>query len=368
MTPPVVGVLMAGGLGTRLWPWSRCERPKQFLPLLGDRSLIRMTWDRMVALTDPENLMVLTNAHLVDLAQEELPEVNRNNLFGEPKSCNTAPCIALAAAVCEKQWGPQAVLVTLASDHYIGDEDGFLSVLRSAVKVAAEGGSLLTIGIPPTRPDTGYGYLECEKKFNEIPEGEAAPLVAFREKPDAEVAVKYLAGGRHLWNMGNFVWRCDAIIAEFERQMPDLIARARKAASSSSPNDPETLQQFYGELPDDLCMSIDFGVMEGAESVLTIPGRIPWDDLGAWLVLRRLRAEEVDDDGNLSTIRHLAIDTKDTLVTGSDSENGVIVTLGVEGLVIVRDGERVLIASQSEIDRMREVVDGIRSKGWEGLL
>lgn len=363
-----VCVLMAGGLGTRLWPWSRRERPKQFLPLLGDRSLIGMTWDRVAPLTSTERTLILTNAHLVGVAQGEFPEVPAQNLFGEPKSCNTAPCIALAAAVCEKRWGPKAVMMVLSADHYIGDVKVFRSALASAIECASSESSLLTLGIPPSRPDPGYGYLECDRKIEDIPAGEVTPLVAFHEKPSVEKAMEFLGTGRFLWNMGTFVWRCDAILSELESQMPELIRRARAAIRNDGSTSQKSVDQFYLDLPKDQCLSIDYGIMEKAKDVKMAPCPVAWDDVGSWGVLRRLRHEETDADGNLSMIRHLAIDTGHTVVAGSESENGVVVTLGVEGLVIVRDGERVLVASESALDRMREVVEGIRAKGWDHLL
>jgi mannose-1-phosphate guanylyltransferase len=361
----IAGVLMAGGLGTRLWPWSRMDRPKQFLPLLGDRSLVRMTWDRLLPLVPPSRMLVLTNAHLLDLAHQELPGLLDENLVGEPRSCNTAPCIALAAALCEKRWGSQTGMIVSAADHYLGDEQGFRKTLETGLRASALENCLVTLGIPPTRPETGYGYLECREPWTGIPEGQVVPLAAFREKPDGVTASAYLASGRHLWNMGTFVWRCDAILAEFERQMPGLLASARGAAAENSA---DAIARFYQELPNDLCQSIDFGIMENAADIRMAVCRSPWDDVGSWAVLRRLRAGELDAQGNLSLVRHLAIDTRDTVVTGSETEEGVVVTLGVEGLIIVRDGERILVAKESHIDKMRSVVEGLKNKGWGNLV
>ncbi|MCG3196181.1 MAG: mannose-1-phosphate guanylyltransferase [Candidatus Omnitrophica bacterium] len=363
----VIAVLMAGGLGTRLWPWSRVDRPKQFLPLLGERSLARETWDRILPLAAPERILALTNRHLLEVARNELPDLREENLFGEPKSCNTAPCVALAAAISERRWGPDSVMAVLSADHYLGDVEAFRSSLLAAIRVARAEHCLVTLGIVPTRPESGYGYLECERNVAEILDGDSARLVAFREKPSLELAAEYLRSGRHLWNMGNFIWRVDSILAEFERQMPALLESARCAADSGSIM-PEALDRFYLGLPPELCLSIDYGIMENARDVRVVPCRAPWDDVGSWAVLRRLRGGELDEQGNLSTIRHLAIDTRNTLVTGSDSPDGIVATLGVEGLVIVRDGERILVASEEAIHRMREVVEGLRAKGWVELL
>lgn len=363
-----VGVVMAGGLGTRLWPWSRRARPKQFLPLLGERSLVRMTWDRLIQTTQPSDILLLTNAHLRDCARQEIPGLVETNLFGEPKSCNTAPCLALAAAICERRYSLDTVMVVLAADHYLGDEEGFQVSLRVAIDTAAQTDSLVTMGIPPTRPETGYGYLECDRKISDIPAGGTAKLVAFREKPPQETAVKYLSDGRHLWNMGNFIWRVETILSEFEKSLPGLLAAARKAASSENPGSEETLNEFFLTLPPECCQSIDYAIMEKASRILAVPCRIPWDDVGSWAVLRRLRAGDLDEQGNLSLIRHLAIDTSRTVVTGSESHEGIVVTLGVEDLIVVRDGERVLIAREEGLDQMREVVRRIQSQGWDHLL
>ncbi len=363
----VVVVMMAGGLGTRLWPWSRVDRPKQFLPLLGQHSLARETWDRIASLAPPERILVLTNRHLLEVARADLPGMVEANLLGEPKSCNTAPCVALAAALAERRWGGESVMVVLSADHYLGDAEVFRASVRIAIETARAERCLVTLGITPTRPDTGYGYLECERPLADIREGESARLAGFREKPHAELAANYLGSGRHLWNMGNFIWRVDSVLAEFSRQMPDLLARARGTARSD-PLSPEDLDHFYLNLPQRDCLSIDYGIMENAANVRVVPCRTAWDDVGSWAVLRRLRPRELDEHGNLSTIRHLAINTRNTVVTGADSPDGIVATLGVEGLIIVRDGEKVLVASEEAIHGMREVVEGLRANGWVEFL
>jgi len=360
----VVGVLMAGGLGTRLWPWSRRDRPKQFLPLLGERTLVGMTADRLTGLVSCDDLLVLTNSHLVELARTELQEVPADHFIGEPRSCNSAPCVALAAAWVEERRGPDTTLVVLSTDHYVGDDEGFRASLFTAIKTAQTTDCLVTLGVPPTRPETRYGYLECETKHSEIPEGQSTPLVRFREKPEAADAARFLAGGRHLWNMGNFIWRAETILAEFERNAPELARRARAAVERGSR---QSLEQFYLDLPDDQCQSIDFAIMEKARSIHAVPCRIPWDDVGSWTALRRLRAADVDAEGNLSLLRHLAIETKRTLVAGTESDEGMVVTVGVEGLVIVREGEKVLVVSEEAIDRMKEVVPALKNAGFERL-
>jgi mannose-1-phosphate guanylyltransferase len=364
----VVGVLMAGGLGTRLWPWSLKERPKQFLPLLGEKSLVRMTWDRVAPLFPPERALLFTNEHLIDLACAEVPEIPRANVIGEPKSCNTAPCVALAAALCERDWGRDSVMVVLSADHYVGDAAGFRSALQTAVSAAEKGGCLVTLGIAPTRPETGYGYLECDRMFTEIADDEATPLFRFREKPNLETAVRYLEGRRHLWNMGNFIWRCDAILDELETHLPELLARAREVLPPDFPPSPVILEDYYCNLPPRLCDSIDFGLMEKAKTIRVVPCRVPWDDVGSWPVLRRLREDELDERGNLSLVRHLGIETTDTLVAGTESDDGIVVTVGVDGLVVVRDRERVLVVPADRVDLMRLVVPAMREKGWDHLL
>lgn len=359
---------MAGGLGTRLWPWSRYHRPKQFLPLLGDQSLIRATWDRLIPLASAERMMVFTNAHLTVCAESELPELDRSRLFGEPCSCNTAPCVALASALCERFWGPEAVMAVLSADHYIGDVEGFRQAMRGAVQVAVEMDCLVTLGIPPTRPEIGYGYLECDCPVESIPEGQSTRLKSFREKPDYPTAQKYLGDGRHLWNMGNFVWRVGVILSEFEKNMPELLAAARRTASHPEPHSAQAMESFFLNIPPEWRLSIDYGIMEHAEHIRVIPCRIPWDDVGSWSVLRRLRKDELDTRGNLSLIRHLAIDTTHTVVAGEDTDKGIIVTLGVDGLTIIRDGEMVLVAGEEGLAHMREVVTKIKELGWEHLL
>jgi mannose-1-phosphate guanylyltransferase len=259
-------------------------------------------------------------------------------------------------------------MVVLSADHYVGDAEGFRSALLTAVSAAEKGECLVTLGIAPSRPETGYGYLECDRAFTEIPPGEVAPLLRFREKPNLETAARYLADRRHLWNMGNFIWRCDTILDELERHLPELISRAREVVLRESPLSPETLEEYYCNIPVQLCDSIDFGLMEKAKHIRVVPCLVPWDDVGSWPVLRRLRKDELDARGNLSLVRHIGIETTNTLVAGSESDDGIVVTVGVDGLIVVRDRERVLVVPAERIDLMRLVVPAMREKGWDHLL
>jgi mannose-1-phosphate guanylyltransferase len=259
-------------------------------------------------------------------------------------------------------------MIVVAADHHVGDENLFREMLGIAARTAFEKDCLVTLGIPPTRPETGYGYLECDRPFSEIPKGESVRLQAFREKPDAKTAAEYLAGGRHLWNMGNFVWRCEVILKAFEDDLPELLIRARDSAERFLNGEREALDRFYLDLPKELCESIDFGIMEKADHIEAIPCPVPWDDVGSWSVLRRLRTEEVDANGNLSLVRHLSLGSRNILVTGEESPEGIVVTLGVENLIIVREGEKILIAAEDQIDRMREVVGALKERGWENFL
>jgi mannose-1-phosphate guanylyltransferase len=306
------------------------------------------------------------------LAKQELPDLPEQHLFGEAKSCNTAPCIALATAICERIWGSEGVMVILSADHYLGDEAGYRQALQVAIQTAAEQDCLVTLGVPPTRPETGYGYLECDCPTEKIPTGETAGLVAFKEKPNPAQALDYLQDGYHLWNKGDFIWRVGVVAAEFEKSMPELFSLARATVSTLGGGThsvrPSELDSFFLNLPDEYCQSIDFGIMEKADAIRVVPCRVPWDDVGSWAVLRRLRGNELDSEGNLSLIHHLAIDTRNTVVTGSESTAGIVVTLGVEGLIIVRDGERLLVASEPGLEKMRDVVRRLKEAGLEHLL
>lgn len=354
----MIAVIMAGGSGTRFWPQSRRAEPKQFLKLAGDRSLLQATVDRIAPLVPIDRVIVVTNARFVDRVSEDLPALPRENILGEPVGRNTAPCVALATAWTESRFGPDEVMAVLPADHHIGDEPGFLSILAAAEEVASRDSGLVTIGIKPTRPETGYGYLELGDE--EPPsEGHKVRRVArFVEKPDRDRAVEYMNGGNHLWNSGMFLWKAASIRAEIERQLPDIVP-GMNAFRDARDLAAELVRQYPG-FPS---VSIDYGVMEGATAVRAIPGDFAWSDVGSWEALWDLGP--LDENGNTVRGDAVLIDSTNCVVSGDVK---LIAAVGVSDLVIVQSGDAILVCPRARAQDVRLIVDRLAESGRDGIL
>ena len=283
----VHAVIMAGGYGERLWPLSTPERPKQFLKLFGDRSMLQQTVDRVLPLVEIERILVVTRSDHVALVHEQLPELPKENIIAEPVGRGTAPCVGLSAVVV-RQKDPEAVMLVLPADHLVREEESFREVLRGATEVAYKGTNLVTLGIKPDRPELGYGYIHTPEKWRggKVPGGVTVLEVSkFTEKPDLETAKCFLKAGTYYWNSGMFVWRADTILEEIERYMQDLHSAMRQLQSClGKPNFEKVLEDIYAGLKAE---SIDRGVMEKSDRILLIPAsRIGWSDAGDWAALR----------------------------------------------------------------------------------
>ena len=282
-------VIMAGGKGERLWPLSTPERPKQFLQLLGDRSMLQETVARIVPLIPTERILVVTSGEHVDLVREQLPELPGSNILAEPMGRGTAPCVGLASLIVHEQ-DPTGVMLALPADHVITDQERFRLLLKGAIEIAASGSHLVTFGIPPERPETGYGYIHAVDPWDEPtkPQGlDPLHVVKFTEKPDRETALRFMEEGTYYWNSGMFVWRVDTILQEIEVHMPPL----RQALNSLIPVIGKTefsdaLKETYAGIDS---QSIDRGVMEKCDRILLIPSPdIGWSDVGGWEALRQV--------------------------------------------------------------------------------
>lgn len=348
-------VVMAGGSGTRFWPLSRVQKPKQLLALgPSESSLLRCTVDRVAPLVPKERVIVVTNARIADAVAEDLPDVPRTNILAEPQGRNTAPCIGWAA-VRALHADPEAVLIVLPSDHHIEDETRFLAVLASAV-AAAQNGALVTCGIEPTRPDTGYGYLEVGAEAG----NGARTCVRFVEKPDRARAEAFLASGHYLWNSGLFVFRADAILAAIRAHLPGLAAELESVASAlAKGSDEAVIAARYGQMPS---ISIDHGVMEKATDVLVVPGSFGWSDLGSYETAWELAPR--DEAGNAtrgdSTI---LVDSQHNFVRAPEGK--LVALVGVEDLVVVDTGDALLVMPRERSQDVRKVVDELAARGDE---
>lgn len=344
-------VIMAGGSGTRFWPLSRRDQPKQLLPLSPDgRSLLGATVGRTRGLVPPDRTLVVTAERLREATAAELPDVPQANILAEPVGRNTAPCVGWAAAHVRRR-DPEGVLVVLPADHHIGDEPAFAEVLRAGVAAAADG-SLVTIGIRPTRPETGYGYIERGEEYDEG----VYEARRFVEKPNRTRAEQFLSSGRYLWNSGAFFFRADAILGAIDQHLPGLgqaLSRFDEAAARG--DEDAAVREGYAELPS---VSIDHGVMEKAEQVRVIPGDFGWSDLGSWTTAWELA--ERDGGDNAVTPDTIAIDTTGSLVRAPKGK--LVALVGATDMVVVDTEDALLIVPRDRAQDVRRVVDLLRER------
>lgn len=348
-------VIPAGGSGTRLWPLSRAARPKFLLPLLGERSLIQQTFDRVSRLTPPDQILVVCGpAHAAAIARQ-LPELPDDNIIIEPTPNGTAPALALANALI-RQTDPRAILASFASDHDVSDIDAFDASVRTAV-AAAQLGDLVTIGLSPTRPETGYGYIERSDDVRiRTADGAAYKATRFVEKPDAETAQRYIETGRYLWNASMFIWRVDSFASELQRLQPMILAGTTDIAESWGTRERErVLAQVWSTLPN---VTIDTAVMEQAERVAVVPSHMGWSDVGDWHGLGELLQK--DDRGNAIHGDLVQIDTTNSVVWSSGHRK--IATIGVDNVVIVDTPDALLVVDRSRGQDVRMVVDTLKGE------
>jgi mannose-1-phosphate guanylyltransferase len=357
-------VIMAGGGGTRLWPVSRKERPKQLLPLIGQETLFQSTVKRLENLFPPERILVVT---VEDQAREmklQAPEIPVENYLIEPAPRGTASVVGLAAMVLQKR-DPQASMAILPSDHFIRNVDLFHYLLKSAFDVA-ENNFLVTLGITPNSPSTAYGYIQQGKPLEGEYKYPVYTVKRFKEKPDEETAQRLLRSGDHSWNSGMFIWRADAILAEINRQMPELSGELKIIGDAwGTKKQDEVLHERWPELKSE---TVDYGVMEKAESVAVLPaGGLGWSDVGMWSSLFEVLLPDMN--GNIATNGnlHLAHETHNTLVYGDGTER-LIVTIGIDDAIIVDAGDVLLVCKTEQSQKVREVVEHLRKHRQEKYL
>jgi mannose-1-phosphate guanylyltransferase len=353
----VHAVILAGGSGTRFWPASRRHLPKQLLCLAGraDESLIAATVRRIEPLVPPERVWISTGANLISATAAALPRILQQHVLAEPVARNTAPCIGWASATIARA-DPDAIVAVLPADHFIGDEPAFRRVLERAFR-AAEDGWLTTIGIVPTRPETGYGYIEVGES---VADG-VHRAVAFVEKPNRQRAEVFVAGGRHLWNAGMFFFRARAMRDAIAEHLPALAAGLDRIDEAAARGDePRVLSEVFPSLPS---ISIDHGVMEKARRIAVVSGSFGWNDVGSWQVTWEM--SDRDAQGNSLPDGTIAIDARNNLVRdradGSRPKRWALV--GVSNLVIVETDDAVLVIPRERAQDVRAVVDALIARG-----
>jgi mannose-1-phosphate guanylyltransferase len=344
-------LILAGGSGTRFWPLSRRARPKQLLALEGGATLLQRTVARLSPLVAARDVWVCTTAALADAVAQQLPEVPRAQVLAEPEGRNTAPAIAWAVASMPPARRGEAVVV-LPADHRIADDAGFRRVLEAAATTAASG-TVLALGVRPRWAETGYGYLELGEVLD--PASGLQRVVRFVEKPDRTRAEGFVASGRYLWNGGIFSFRGDRLLALVERHLPALATGLAAIA-----HDPRRLGELYRSLP---AISIDHGVMEKLDDLATLPLDCGWSDLGSWDALAEVLPR--DRDGNSAHGDVVAVSCRDSLLW---AEEGTLAVAGLEGMVVVRTGDAVLVMPKARSQEVRELVDRVRDVGREELL
>lgn len=352
--------VLAGGVGTRLWPKSRRATPKQFLRLVGERTMLRATMDRLDGLVPWDRRYVVTGRQYVDTVAQQLPELPREQILAEPVGKNTAPSIGWVALRIAAR-DPNAVMTSLASDHVVRDVAEFRRVLRAAYAHAAAANSLMTLGIHPTRPDTGFGYIHVAERVADY-DGTAVHRVAgFREKPERAVAEQYVASGDYLWNASMFAWRVGAIVEAlraFEPDLSDLLDRME--AARGTPDEARRQDECFAALPN---IAIDYAVMERAENVCTIRGDFGWDDIGSWAALGTY--ETADEDGNQVRDAHvISVGSTGNLVHGTGR---LVALVGVEGLVVVDTPDALLVCRKEDAVAVRHVVERLKQAERDDL-
>ncbi|MBP3380463.1 MAG: mannose-1-phosphate guanylyltransferase [Ruminococcus sp.] len=352
----ITAVIMAGGRGERFWPKSRNSRPKQFLSLTSDgKTMIQKTVERISSLVDAGDIYIVTNAAYKGFCREQLPDIPEENILAEPAPRNTAPCIALAAAVIGRKYD-DAVMLVLPSDQLIRCRGIFINTLKKAVKAAENSDDLITIGITPSYPETGYGYICCGSE-----KGDVFEVEAFREKPDLPTAKKYLASGNYLWNSGMFIWRLATINASLKRLMPEIYEGAQRiGAAFGSPDSDEVLEREFTAFPSE---SVDFGIMEKSENICTIPGSFGWDDVGSWLSVERIN--DTDSDRNCISGDVITENVRRTTICGGKR---LIAAVGVKDVIIVDTDDALLVCAKDSTQDVKQIIAKLRENGRDNLI
>lgn len=348
----VTAVIMAGGKGERFWPKSRKSLPKQFLSLTDDgKTMIQLTIERLRSIVDINDVYIVTNESYKELVLQQIEGIPEENILLEPMAKNTAPCIGLAAVHIKKKY-EDAVMVVLPSDHLIKYNEIYIDTLREAVEVAKEDNNLITIGITPSYPETGYGYINFERHDNDNRRN-IYKVKKFVEKPDLDTAKEYLSSGRYLWNSGMFVWKASSILLNMRELLPQMYEGLDKIYKSIGTEvEDEVVKNEFLNFKSE---SIDYGIMERANEIYTIPGSFGWDDVGSWLALERIN--KTNDDGNVIQGNVITINSKKSIIQANDK---LIATIGIEDLIVVDTEDALLIASKDCTQEVKKVIENLK--------
>ena len=350
-------VIMAGGVGSRFWPRSKKKMPKQLLKIIGEHTMIQATVNRLSGLIEKENIYVITNQVQRQEVINQLSEVPEENIIEEPFGRNTAACIGLASVIIKAK-DPDAITIVLPADHIIKDEEKFKQVLQNAAKYANASKGLVTIGITPTRPETGYGYIQINDQ--QVAEN-IFPVYTFAEKPNYATALRFVESGDFLWNSGMFIWRADVILDEIKNLMPDLhegLAAIEK--SLTSPNFKEELKAVYAQLKK---ISIDYGIMEKSSKVFLTKGSFNWSDVGSWEEVYQL--SEKNENGNAAIGKVYTNMVSDSYIYSPDKVTAVI---GLDNVIVINHHDTLLICRRDKAQDVKEIVDYLKMNKMDEYL
>jgi mannose-1-phosphate guanylyltransferase len=354
-------VVMAGGIGSRFWPFSRTQHPKQFHDVLGvGRSMLQLTVDRFRGICPPENVFVVTNRDYVGLVQQHLPEMPLDQILGEPIGRNTAPCVAYASYRIAQR-DPQATIIVTPADHAVLREEEFRRLIREAVSAARQHEVLITLGIQPSRPDTGYGYIQyMDDASYQLPGTELYKVKTFTEKPNIELARMFIESGDFLWNAGLFIWRAGVIIEAFRNLLSDVAEVFEDGKERlGTPDEAAFIDEVYSRCPN---ISIDFGIMEKAENVYVLPADIGWSDLGTWDSLHRVSTRDAND--NVVDGDAILYDTRECII--KTPHERLVVVQGLEGYIVAEYDNVLLICQRTEEQRVKDFVADVKAKKGAG--
>ncbi len=351
-------VIMAGGVGKRFWPQSRRVTPKQLLPIAGEDSMLRMTVDRLKNVTDAEHIMIITNSEQEKAIRQECPELPENNILIEPEGKNTAPAIGLAAIIIQHR-DPEAVMGVFPADHFIKDVDAFADSIKQGIKVAEDMKGLVTFGVVPTRPATGYGYIQFHDRTN--PDEPIYAVKAFAEKPDYGTAKLFLKSGDFVWNSGMFVWQVDTVLKSYQDYLPEIWDSLDNIKGAiDKPVWDSVLTVEWATLRS---ISIDYGVMEKAKNVYVVRVEFPWNDVGSWDAVHEMH--EKDSKNNVSKGDVIFQSAGNNLVY---AEGKTVVMYGVDDMVVIDTKDALLIIPRGDTESVKEIVDNFEKEKRDTLL
>ena len=357
----ISAVIMAGGKGERFWPKSRTNLPKQFLSLTEDgKSMIQHTIERLSGLVDINNTYVVTNKSYKELIMEHLPSLPIENIIIEPEAKNTAPCIGLAAIhIANKD--PNSKMIVLPADHLIKFNELFIDTLELGLEAINDEDNIITIGITPNYPETGYGYINFKKGNHPKNLKNVYEVLKFEEKPNLEKAKQYLRSGKYLWNSGMFIWKTSTILKCFENLLPIVFEGLEKIKKTIGTElYIETLTREFSKFPSE---SIDYGIMEKAKNIYVIPGNFGWDDVGSWLSLERIN--KTNQDGNIIKGNVVTIETKNSIIQATDK---LIATVGLEDVIIVDTKDALLICNKDNTQDVKKIIENLKLYNREEYL